>query len=121
MRFLVVCVVSGTLAGCAGTAQDVRNNLTSRYVGQSVDVLVAEYGPPASTFKMHSGETSHIWQLSNLTNIDTGRYGGTANTVYCKVSVVATSTGTIKSLTTEDASNLLYGSLCARRLGIQRS
>jgi hypothetical protein len=107
--------------GCAGTADDARNTLTGKYIGQSVDTFVAQFGPPGSSFKMHSGDTSYIWQLSNVTSIDADKYGGTATTHYCKVSLIADPKGMIKSLSTEDASNLLGESLCSRRLGIQRS
>jgi hypothetical protein len=119
LAFALLC--SAVTASCAGTADDAKNALAGRYVGQSVDVFVAQFGPPQSTFKMHSGDTSYIWQLSNFTDIETHKYGGSARTLYCKVSLIADGKGTVKSLNTEDASNLVGESLCSQRLGIQRS
>jgi len=43
-----------------------------------VDALVAEFGPPATTFKMNNGDTSYLWQLGATTNIDTYKGSGTA-------------------------------------------
>ena len=102
--------------------------LGDQYVGQNVDALVVKFGPPASTFKMNSGDTSCIWQLGNQTNIVTDRGVGTASTQFCKVSVIASKAGIVTQLNTEDANagGGLYaltgalGSICANRLGIER-
>jgi hypothetical protein len=80
-----------------------------------------------NTFKMNSGETSYLWQLSAVTDIDTDRGSGTASTRYCKVSVIASPNGVINQLNTEDANaggrviGTLggWGSMCARRLGMR--
>jgi hypothetical protein len=88
----------------------------------------SEIGPPASTFKMNSGDTSYIWQLGNQTNINTDRGSGIASTQYCKVSVIASKTGVVSQLNTDDSnagaglgSALgMYGSICANRLGMER-
>ncbi len=118
------------LAACAATKQQVSTNLESRYLGQNVDVLVSEFGPPASGFRMNSGETAYVWQLSAVTSFNGDRYGGTARTHYCKVNVIASPAGIITQLKTEDASGTggilglagvdVYGSICAQRLGIAR-
>jgi hypothetical protein len=120
MRFITIAIVAMCVAGCAATSQQVLNKLGSKYVGQNVDALVTSFGPPANTFKMNSGQTSYIWQLTSKTNIDTYRGSGTAQTNFCKVSVMASPTG-VEKLSTEDASNLVGESLCAEFLGIQRS
>ena len=105
------------LAGCAATKQEVIQQLGAQYVGKHVDVLVAQFGPPA-TFKMSNGATSYQWQLSNL--------GITGETQYCKLSVIAAPNGIISQLNTEDTDiRVQYGlinvgSICARRLGIER-
>jgi hypothetical protein len=78
-------------------------------------------------FKMNSGQSSYVWQLSAVTDIATDRGYGTASTRFCKVSVIASSTGTIQQLDTEDQNagvgvpGLLgvYGSMCGQRLGIR--
>jgi hypothetical protein len=96
--------------------------------GQNADVLVMKFGPPASTFKMKSGDTSYIWQLGNQTNIVADRGTGVATTQFCKVSVIANKNGIVTQLNTEDANagGGLYaltgalGSICANRLGIER-
>jgi hypothetical protein len=116
------------LTGCAASRQEVASRLGQQYVGQNVDALVVRFGPPASTFKLNSGETSYVWQLGNQTNINTyggsGSGYGSASTMYCKVNVIASSTGIVTQLKTEDANIYvgltaavgIDGSLCATRL-----
>jgi hypothetical protein len=116
------------LPGCAASREEVAVRLGSQYVGQNVDALVVKFGPPASTFKMNSGDTSYVWQLGNQTNINTDRGTGMASTVYCKVSVIASKTGVVTQLNTEDSNAGvglpgalgMYGSICANRLGMER-
>jgi hypothetical protein len=62
MRILRVVALGAALGGCAASRQEVVSRLGDEYVGQSVDALVIKFGPPASTFKMNSGDTSYIWQ-----------------------------------------------------------
>jgi hypothetical protein len=108
--------------------QEVVERLGAEYIGQNVDALVIKFGPPASTFKMNSGDTSYIWQLGNQTNAVGGNGAAIASTVFCKVSVVANKVGVISQLNTEDSNAGggiagtigMYGSICANRLGIQR-
>jgi hypothetical protein len=66
--------------------------------------------------------------LGNQTNIHTDRGTGSASTMYCKVNVIASPTGIVTQLNTEDA-NIYVGltaavgidsSLCATRLGMSR-
>jgi hypothetical protein len=124
----VLAVVS--LAGCAATKQEVSGNLGNMFLGKNVDSLVSEFGLPASAFRMNSGETAYVWQLSAVTNINTDRGSGTAKTNYRKVSVISSPTGIVTKLTTEDSSGTggilglagvdIYGSICARHLGMQR-
>jgi hypothetical protein len=118
------------LAGCAATKQEVSGNLGNRFLRKTVVSLVSEFGPPASAFRMNSGETAYVWQLSAVTNINTDRGSGTAKTNYRKVSVISSPTGIVTKLTTEDSSGTggilglagvdIYGSICARHLGMQR-
>jgi hypothetical protein len=71
----IAAVVAGAaLAGCAATQQGVVASLDQRFIGKNVDTLVTEFGPPANAFKMNSGETAYVWQLSAVTNINTDRY-----------------------------------------------
>jgi hypothetical protein len=128
MRILGVAALCAALAGCAASKQEVVTRLGEQYVGQNVDALVVKFGPPASTFKMNSGDTSYIWQLGNQTNIVADRGTGVATTQFCKVSVIANKNGIVSQLNTEDANagGGLYGvlgmlgSICANRLGIER-
>jgi hypothetical protein len=125
---IVALGAAAMLAGCAASRQEVIAKLGEQYIGQNVDALVIKFGPPASTFKMNSGDTSYIWQLGNQTNINSDRGSGIASTQYCKVSVVANKTGVISQLNTEDSNAGgglggalgMYGSICANRLGIER-
>jgi hypothetical protein len=129
MRILGMVALCVTLAGCAASKEQVATRLGDQYIGQNADALVLKFGPPASTFKMNSGDTSYVWQLGNQTNIVTDRGTGTATTQFCKVSVIANKNGVITQLNTEDANagGGLYGltgalgSICANRLGMERS
>jgi hypothetical protein len=85
--------LSAILVGCAASKQEVIARLGQEYIGQNVDTLVVRLGPPTSSFKMNSGQTSYIWQLSAVTDIATDRGYGTTSTRYCKVRVIASSTG----------------------------
>jgi hypothetical protein len=128
MRILAILALCAALAGCAASRQEVRARLGDQYVGQNVDALVVKFGPPASTFKMNSGDTSYTWQLGNQTNINTSDGSGIASTNFCKVSVIASKTGVVTQLNTEDANAGgglagaigMYGSICAQRLGMER-
>jgi hypothetical protein len=118
------------LSGCAATKQEVSENLGNRFLGKNVDTLVSEFGPPASAFRMNSGETAYVWQLSAVTDINTYRGSGTAKTYYCKVSVISSTAGNVTKLTTEDTSGTggilglagvdIYGRICAQQLGMPR-
>jgi hypothetical protein len=63
MRNLWIVVLCAALGGCAASREEVIARLGEHYIGQNVDALVIDFGPPASTFKMNSGDTSYIWQL----------------------------------------------------------
>jgi hypothetical protein len=133
MRGLYVGALCLFLGGCYASSQEVRAKLGDEYVGKSVDSLVIQFGPPTSQFKMSTGETSYLWQLSSNTNIDLTRdkYGssGTATTKFCKLSVIASPNGMVTKLATEDGSvgrteaigNFdVYGSVCAHYMGINK-
>jgi hypothetical protein len=89
------------------------------------------WGPPTSTFKMNSGQTSYVWQLAATTDIQLNRGSGSATTYACKVSVIASPTGIVTMLDTEDynpgGTGIIglagalgaYGSLCGARLGMK--
>lgn len=115
------------LSGCFAAREEVAARLGDQFIGQNVDALVVQFGPPASTFKMNSGGSSYVWQLAARTDIAVDRGYGSMATRVCKVSVVADERGTVRQLNTEDssASTGIYGaigvggSICAQRLGIQ--
>jgi hypothetical protein len=127
---LAICIVLG---GCYATSQEVRAKLGDQYIGKSIDAMVVQFGPPSSQFKITTGETSYVWQLSSVTNInvDRDRYGatGSAVTKFCKISVIASPANVVTRLTTEDSSagrveaigNIdFHGSVCANHLGLRR-
>jgi len=134
MRLVWVLALCVPLGGCFASAPEVRSQLGSEYIGKNVDALVRQWGPPTSMFRMNSGEGSYVWQLAATTDIAISNNGtGSASTYACKVSVIASPTGIVTQLNTEDynpggGSGLLglagamgaYGSMCAQRLGIQR-
>jgi hypothetical protein len=82
-------------------------------------------------FKMNSGQTSYVWQLSAVTDIAMNNGFGSASTYACNVSVIASPTGVVTQLDTEDhnqgGSGLIglagalgaYGSMCGQRLGMK--
>lgn len=99
----IVILTAFCLAACAATKQEVSENLEAKFIGKNVDVLVSEWGPPANTFRMNSGETAYAWQLSAVTDIRADQGAGTAQTNYCKVNVISSSGGIVTKLTTEDS------------------
>jgi ABC-type sulfate transport system substrate-binding protein len=121
----ILCCVG--VAGCAASREEVAARLGAEYVGKNVDTLVAKFGPPTSMFKTYSGQTSYQWQFSNQTNIAVNQGFGCASTQYCKVSVIASPTGVVSQLDTEDSNAGIgisqavgvYGSMCANRLGMR--
>lgn len=128
MRVLGIVALCAALGGCAASREEVVARLGSQYIGQNVDTMVVKFGPPANTFKMNSGDTSYVWQLGNQTNINTDRGSGIASTRFCKVNVIASKTGVVSQLDTEDSNAGgglgsamgLHGSICANRLGMER-
>jgi hypothetical protein len=127
MRVLAIVALCAALCGCAASKHEVVARLGDQYIGQNVDALVVRFGPPTNVFKMNSGQSSYIWQLSAVTDIATDRGSGTASTRYCKVSVIASPAGIVQRLDTEDQNagggvpGLLgmYGSMCGQRLGMK--
>jgi hypothetical protein len=127
MRVLWVLALCAVLGGCAASRQEVVARLGQEYVGQNVDTLVLRFGPPTSTFKMNSGQTSYIWQLTAVTDIAVDRGFGQASTRFCKVSAIASPTGIVQQLDTEDSNAGyglpgaigVYGSICGQRLGMK--
>ena len=108
------------LAGCAATKERVTSALGDKYAGQTIDNLVVRFGPPNNSFKMASGGSSYVWEIANHTNVDVDKYGGAANTFYCRIRAVTGPDNVVTSVSTEDVSNLLGESLCAKRLGLAR-
>lgn len=120
MRLIAITALCVIVAGCAATQEQVTAALGSKYIGRSVDQLVLEFGPPASTFKMSAGSTAYQWELANHTKMRVNDYGGSASTLYCRVRAIAGADNIVRSVSTEDASNVVGESLCAKRLGIMR-
>jgi hypothetical protein len=131
MRVFWIVALCALVGGCAAGAPEVRARLGQEYIGKNVDALVIQWGPPTSMFRMNSGQGSYVWQLSSVTGVTVNRGGGTASTYGCKVSVIASPTGIVTQLDTEDynpgGSGLIalagvlgaYGSLCGQRLGMK--
>lgn len=127
MKIWAVLALCAALAGCAASRQEVVAQLGHEFIGQNVDALVVQWGPPASTFKMNSGDTAYVWQLGNQTDIVADRGAGFASTRFCKVNVVASPKGIVTQLNTEDSNaggGLIgavggYGSICGNRLGLK--
>lgn len=127
MRALGIAALSVALAGCAASRQEVVTRLGDQFIGQNVDMLVLRFGPPASTFKLNSGQGSYVWQLSAITDINVDRGYGQASTWFCKVSVITSPTGIVTQLDTEDSNAGVgiagalgaYGSICGQRLGMK--
>jgi hypothetical protein len=131
MRVLQVFTLCAMLGGCAASVPEVRAGLGQEYIGKNVDALVVRWGPPTSMFRMNSGQGSYFWQLSSVTDIAMNHGRGSAATYGCKVSVIASPTGVVTQLDTEDynpgGSGLIglagalgaYGSMCGQRLGMK--
>jgi hypothetical protein len=127
MRKILILATAIFLAGCAASRQEVVARLGSEFVGQNVDALVVKFGPPTSMFKMNSGQTSYVWQLTSITDMAGDRGWAQAQTRFCKVSVIASPTGIVSQLDTEDSNAGAgiggaigaFGSICAQRLGMR--
>lgn len=128
MRVLGIVALCAALGGCAASRQEVAARLGDEFVGKNVDTLVVRFGPPTSTFKMNSGQSSYVWQLTAVTDVDVDRGYGQAQTRFCKVNVIASPVGIVTQLTTEDSNAGagavavaigMYGSICAQRLGMK--
>jgi hypothetical protein len=73
---------------------------------------------------MNSGQMSYVWQLATEMSVNVDRGSGTAKNYACRVNVVASPTGVIQQLDTEDyraGDGILSvvgatGSMCGERL-----
>ena len=97
MRVLWIVALGATLAACAASRQEVVARLGDQYIGKNVDALVVQFGPPTSTFKMNSGQSSYVWQLTAVTDIYGDEGYAQAQSRFCKVRVIASPTGTRNS------------------------
>lgn len=128
MKRIIVLCLTVPLAGCFAGREEVAAQLGAQFIGQNVDSLVIQFGPPASTFKMTTGGSSYVWQLAARTDVAIDRGYGSMATRVCKVTVATDERNIVRQLNTEDssASTGIYGamgvggSICAQRLGIQR-
>ena len=127
MRALGIVVLSTALAGCAASRQEVAAKLGDQFIGQNVDMMVAQFGPPATVFKMNSGGVSYQWQLAGGADIVGGNGVALASQRYCKVNVITDRSNKVVDLKTDDTgSNTSYGyfmvneSLCAKRFGMKK-
>lgn len=124
MRTLGIIALCIALAGCAASAPEVKARLGQEYIGKNVDTLVVQWGPPTSTFRMNNGQTSYVWQLATEMSVSVDRGSGSAKTYACKVNVIASPTGVVQQLDTEDyraGEGILSmvgatGSMCGERL-----
>jgi hypothetical protein len=128
MRILGIVALGVALAGCAASRQEVAARLGDQFIGQNVDSLVLQFGPPTSMFKMNSGQSSYVWQLTAVTDMAGDRGYAQAQTRFCKISVIASPAGIVTQLNTEDSNAGtgavavaigMYGSICAQRLGMR--
>jgi hypothetical protein len=69
MRILVVVALGVALSSCAASRQEVAVRLGDQFIDRNVDSLVLQFGPPTSTFKMNSGQSSYVGQLTAVTDI----------------------------------------------------
>ncbi len=103
MRILGILALCAAFGGCAASRQEVVARLGDEFIGQNVDALVLKFGPPTSTFKMNSGQSSYVWQLTAVTDVAGDRGYAQAQTRFCKISVIASPTGIVTQLSTEDS------------------
>lgn len=126
-KITIAFALAAFVGGCAASRQEVAARLGQEFIGQNIDVMVAQFGPPASTFKMTSGGTSYQWQLAGGTDIMGGNGVEIASQRYCKVNVITDRPGTVVDLKTDDTGSATsYGyftvteSLCAKRFGMKK-
>jgi len=123
-----VVLLAMALVGCGADADRVRLALTDKYTGHSVDQLVLEFGPPESSFKMTSGETSYQWDVARSASVVVSGDVASVDTSHCRVRALVGQDGRVRDVWIADkgsgdwqVSRALYGSYCpnrlARRLG----
>jgi hypothetical protein len=125
-RFWIPMISLVLLAGCAASRQEAATRLGDQFIGQSVDVMVSQFGPPVGSFRLTNGGSSYQWQLAGGTDVVGGNGVGSASQRYCKVNVVTDRSGTVVDLKTDDTGSATsYGyftineSLCAKRFGMK--
>jgi hypothetical protein len=127
MRILGIVTLSVALIGCAASRQEAAARLGEQFIGRNVDAMVAQFGPPASAFRMSSGGTSYQWQLAGGTDIVGGDGLALASQRYCKVNVITDRSNIVVDFKTDDTGSATsYGyftvneSLCAKRFGMKK-
>jgi hypothetical protein len=141
MRILKIVALCAALGGCGGTQQVGIVRPGDKFIGQNVDLLVAQIGRPISSKRMDDGQGSYVWQLSAVADlagdrrIQTGSAGlyGDGHTPgyisddprFCKITVITSPEGIVTQLDTQDSNGTgapamtlgINGSVCAKRLG----
>lgn len=124
-----VAIAAVVLAGCGGgerykavSADDVSARLNQKYVGQNVDTLVTDLGPPNSTLKLNGGDTAYFWRIAPSLELRSNDGVRTASSHSCKINAVTSPAGIVTKLSTQDEDGIrglvvdIDSSLCAKRL-----
>jgi hypothetical protein len=122
-------IAAAVLAGCGGGAlnksvspDDVTARLNQKYVGQNIDALITDLGPPNSTLKLNSGDTGYFWSIAPSLDLRSNNGVRTASAHSCKINAVSSPTGIVTKLSTQDEDGIrglivdIDSSLCAKRL-----
>ena len=91
MRLLLLGLV---VVGCATTGK-LEERMKAR-LGQNINQVVTEIGPPHTTFKRPDGATVYTWNNAAGSKASDGAFGGVVITDYgCRVSYTAGDNGVI--------------------------
>ncbi len=88
--FLSLLIVTAC-AGTQGQPESVRQLLTAKYVGKSLEAVVVDLGSPHSTFDFKSGVKSYTWRR------DSAKYATNAfikSDERCVITMLTDKTGT---------------------------
>ncbi len=93
----------------------VRDQLHVKYVGQSVDALIMQYGAPTAVAPLSDGGKHYTFTKGYMEE----HYKRGSVPVSCKVLAVVDKAGKVTRMGTTDPENQYGGSYCSRVLGIK--
>lgn len=126
MKKISILVLSLTITACV-TTKNAAIKITSKYVGQHVDVFFVENGAPATEYTMSDGRVAYLWKagIEEYENYSGRGWFTSSSTVTqrCEISIITNKKKIITKITPKTDSSGGYNirSQCADKLGIKAS